>query len=70
MIRIRLTVRDGAYVADVSIPPFKSMPEVIVWGQRFFGLHQMLDEPEDPCAAEYREVFAYFVPPGASSAGS
>lgn len=62
MIRIRLSL-DGAYVADVSIPAFQKLPEVIVWGQRFFGFHKMLDEPEDPCAAEYSEVFVYWVPP-------
>lgn len=39
------------------------MPEVIVWGQRFFAFHAMLPEREDRCTAEYREVFAYFVPP-------
>jgi hypothetical protein len=63
MMIVRLAVHDGGHVADVSIPPFQKMPEVIVWGQRFFAFHAMLTEPEDSCAAEYREVFAYFVPP-------
>lgn len=63
MIRIRLSIADGRYVADVSMPPFQKLPAVVVWGQRFFIFHQMLDAPEDPCAAEYREVFAYCIPP-------
>jgi hypothetical protein len=54
---------NGAYVADVTIPPFQKLPEVVVWGERFFGFHKMLDEPEDPCAAEYRQVFAYCIVP-------
>jgi hypothetical protein len=63
MMRIRLAISDGGYVADVTIPPFQKMPEVVVWGERFFAFHVMLTEPEDICAAEYREVFAYFIPP-------
>lgn len=63
MTIVRLAIHDGGYVADVSIPPFQKMPEVIVWGDRHFAFHAMLTEPEDHCAAEYREVFAYFIPP-------
>jgi hypothetical protein len=64
MMRVRLAVRDGGHVTDVIIPPFRSLPEVIVWGERFFSLHRTLAIPEESCAAEYREVFAYWVPPG------
>ena len=63
MIKVRLAIPDGGYVADVTIPPFKKLPDVIVWGQRFFTFHKDLPEPEDDCAAEYREAFAYWGPP-------
>jgi hypothetical protein len=63
MTIIRLAIRGGGYVADVSIPPFQRLPDIIVWGSRHFTFHAMLPEPEDHCAAEYREGFAYFVPP-------
>ena len=63
MIPIRLTTRDGRHVADVTIPPFQSLPEVLVWGERFFSLHSEFMKEEDPAAAEYREVFCYWIPP-------
>jgi hypothetical protein len=63
MRKIRLAISDGGHVADVSVPEFLKMPEVVIWGDRFFGFHEMLPEPEDECVAEYREVFAYFIIP-------
>jgi hypothetical protein len=63
MIQIRLAIRDGGHVADVIIPPFVSLPEVVVWGERFFLFHHEIKNDGDPCAAEYRECFAYWVPP-------
>ncbi len=63
MMKIRLAVRDGGHVTDVEIPPFQTFPEVVVWGQRFFSFHSELSGDGEPCAAEYREVFAYWIPP-------
>ena len=63
MIPIRLTTRDGRHVADVLIPPFQALPEVVVWGERFFSLHSEFQQEEDPAAAEYREVFCFWIPP-------
>lgn len=63
MIKVRLAIADGGYVADISIPLFQKLPEVIVWGSRTFGFHVLLTEPEDECVAEFREVFAYHAPP-------
>ena len=63
MIAIRLAARDGGHVCDVIIPPFQKLPEVLVWGERFFTFHTKLDDPEELCVAEYREAFAYCVPP-------
>jgi hypothetical protein len=39
MTNIRLAVRDGGHVADVLIPPFVALPDVIVWEGRFFLFH-------------------------------
>ncbi len=62
MMQIRLTIRDGGHVADVSILPFKTLPEVVVWGDRFFAFHHELKADGENCVAEYREVFAYLIP--------
>jgi hypothetical protein len=64
MIRIRLVTSDGREVEDVFIPPFRKLPEVLVWGARMFSFHRDLKDDADPCSAEYREVFAYWIPPG------
>lgn len=63
MIRIRLAIHDGGHVSDVTIPPFQKLPEVLVWGERFFAFHHMIEEAEDVCKAEYREVFAHWILP-------
>jgi hypothetical protein len=62
-MKMRLTIRDGGHVADVEIPPFKSLPDVLVWGDRVFSFHQSRSDDGDPCSAEYREVFCYWIPP-------
>jgi hypothetical protein len=65
MKTVRLAISTGEHVADVAIPPFKIGPEVIIWGMRTFVFHHLITDssPEDSCTSEYREVFAYFVPP-------
>lgn len=62
-MKIRLAIRGGGHVADVEIPPFKTLPEVLVWGQRFFSFHTELKADGENCSAEYREVFCYWIPP-------
>ncbi len=66
MMQIRLAIRDGGHVADVLIPTFKSLPDVVVWGERFFVFHHDLKADGENCVAEYREVFAYWIPPTSS----
>jgi hypothetical protein len=66
MIQVRLAVRDGGHVADVIIPPFQSLPEVLGWGERFFQFHHEIQNDGDACTAEYREVFVYWIRPGRS----
>jgi hypothetical protein len=53
MKTVKLAIADGGFVADIEMPPFLKMPEVIVWGIRTFA-HYTDDE--------YREVGSYFVP--------
>lgn len=63
MIRVRLSTREGAHVADVTIPPFMKLPEVLVFGfNRVFQFHTSMAIDGEPCRAEYREVFCYMVP--------
>jgi len=61
MLAIRLEVSDGGYVTDVEILPFDPLPEVVVWGTRYFVLHRALFTAEEKPV--YREAFAYWVPP-------
>jgi hypothetical protein len=63
MIRVRLAIRDGGHVAEVEIPPFQSLPDVIVWGDRVFSFHMSMDIDGEMCRAEYREVFCYVILP-------
>lgn len=36
MIDVDLFVKTGEYVTTVKMPPFKTMPDAILWGERFF----------------------------------
>lgn len=51
MIEIKLYTKSGGYVETVYIPPFNEMPDVIIWGERFFVLFNTEN-------LEYRECFA------------
>ncbi|HEY9608945.1 hypothetical protein [Allocoleopsis sp.] len=50
MVLVRLETSDGRFVANVEVLPFLSAPDVVLWGERHFKLHQ-----ENP--ATYRECF-------------
>lgn len=50
MTLVRLETSDGSFVANVEILPFLKAPDVILWGERHFKLHQ-----ENPVT--YRECF-------------
>lgn len=58
----RLATKDGSHVADVPVPTFQKVPDVLIWGDRIFQFHQELTTADDPCSAEYRECLAYMVP--------
>jgi hypothetical protein len=48
-------------VAPVELPAFQPMPDVIVWGDRFF--QKRPGKPNDALIeAHYDEIFAYVVP--------
>lgn len=49
MISVRLFTTDGVFVTEVLCPPFQSMPDVLVWGNRTFGRN---------ATGQYREVSA------------
>jgi hypothetical protein len=58
----RLATKDGDHVADVQVPTFQKLPDVLIWGDRIFQFHQDITTADDPCSAEYRECFAFMVP--------
>jgi hypothetical protein len=53
MDEVKLLTRDGQYVVTAIIPPFKLGPEILLWGERFFGKTNVRDE--------YREVWCVTV---------
>lgn len=68
----RLFTPEGGFVAEVSIPPFVSKPEVLIWGARVFlhiDSYELVEFEPMPGieAAEgcYIEAFAYHIPPEA-----
>jgi hypothetical protein len=54
MPEVDLFTRDGEFVAKVPFLPYKTPPDGICWGQRFFLRR------ED---GKYYEGFIHFVPP-------
>jgi hypothetical protein len=70
MTQHKLYARDGFFVAEVTIPPFDPMPEVVIWGERIFT--KQLEDDAIAAAEEghvndicYVEAFAWFAPPQA-----
>lgn len=49
MMEIKLLTRDGGYVVTAIIPPFQLMPEVLLWGERFFGKTDVPDQYREIC---------------------
>jgi hypothetical protein len=59
MQEVRLETADGKYVTTGIVPPFKTMPSVLIWGERVFKLHTTIFKGDAPLL--YREVFAVAV---------
>jgi hypothetical protein len=57
MLEIRLETEDGRFVCVASIPPFLTLPEVVLWGQRFFKLASEVPD----ALPVYREAFTVAV---------
>lgn len=55
---IRLETASGAHVCSATMPPFDPLPEVLLWGQRFFILLGI----EIAGPAVYREAFCWALP--------
>jgi len=60
MIQVTLYTRDGEQVAAITMPPFQKMPEVVVWGSRFFMWTGLI----------YQEVMGWWCPPENTTKGS
>lgn len=54
MVEVELKTR-GATVARVHVPPFKPMPEVLMWGTRVFR------RTRSEQGHTYSECFAYYI---------
>lgn len=64
MVPVILQTSDGQLVSDEeAVLPFRTPPEIIVWGHRFFRLHDP-DGGKDKWGRVipiYREAFTYFI---------
>lgn len=59
-MRVLLYTEDGRYVTTGLIPPFLTLPKVLMWGLRVFTLDKdHKDQPEKP--PEYKEAFSVAV---------
>lgn len=66
MLKVRLTTYGGGLVAEVEIPPFQKLPEVLCWGSRYFAAKLDVDDSGrisqgDPLT--YEEVCCFHVIP-------
>lgn len=51
----RLLTADGQLVRDAEMPPFQTLPDILIWGQRFFRRDGVTSEG----VPTYREGFTY-----------
>lgn len=54
MRKVQLITRDRGFVAEVDVPPFLTMPDMLVWGDRHFK-----HEADDL----YVEAFVFWIVP-------
>jgi hypothetical protein len=57
MLEIKLETTKGEEVASALMPPFQSLPEVVIWGLRVFMFNRLA-----AAVPVYRECFAWCVP--------
>lgn len=58
MHEVRLETEDARFVCVATIPPFRELPKVVLWGQRVFTLEVGWRDGELPV---YRESFTVAV---------
>ena len=58
MLKVRLETTDGDHVTDAVMPPFETLPSVVMWGVRVFKLY---DKGCPGVLPRYRETFAVAV---------
>ena len=61
MKRTILLAADGKLVGEIHVPPFRDMPEGIMWGRRFFVPDPEYEGEED--VEYYREGLLWVAPP-------
>lgn len=62
-MEIELRTSDGHFVAVVEVPPFKSCPDVVAWGDRVFR-YEGWDPPHRPSYLECFAVASFTPSPG------
>ena len=55
MIKVRLYTREGEFVVDAPFLPYKTQPDAVLWGSRFF-----IWQPEHK---QYREGYVHYCVP-------
>ncbi len=59
-MKVRLEVANGDLVAEKEGLPFKTLPRVIVWGDRVFVFHSSFSGG-NPDMPTYREEFCFVI---------
>lgn len=63
----KLYTNEGGFVTEVSLPPFTTKPEVLIWGARvFIYVDALMEDYADKLQVPgdgYVEAWAYYVPP-------
>ena len=36
MMKVKLFTKSNQFIGSAELPPYKTMPEVLIWGERFF----------------------------------
>jgi hypothetical protein len=58
-MKIRLETREGELASERTVPEFKLLPEVMVWGNRTFTLHY--EASFTAGSPVYREACVFYI---------
>ena len=53
---VQLSTQEGVLIAEVSIPTFKKLPAVLIWGSRFFTYKEEDEEYIEGTAFQVMEM--------------